>query len=141
LIPAGLYLADTSAIARVAHQEVSRELTRLGRQGLLATCLTVDLEVLYSARSPTEYRTISARRALGFIDLPLTAAVAARARAVQALLAGRSQHRAAGVIDLLTAAAAEHHRAIVLHYDADFEHIARVTGQETRWVVPAGSAG
>ena len=27
----------------------------------------------------------------------------------------------------------------VLHYDADFDAIAQVTGQPCRWVVPAGS--
>ena len=47
-------------------------------------------------------------------------------------------HRAAGVIDLITAAVAEHHGAVVLHYDADFEHIAAVTGQPHTWVAPRG---
>lgn len=138
-IPSGLYLADTSAIARVADASVGRELTRLGRLGLLGTCVTVDLEVLYSARTPTEYATTAARRVAGFVDLPLHPDVGARAMAVQAMLAKRSQHRAAGIIDLLTAAVAEHYRAIVLHYDSDFDHIAAVTGQDTRWVVPRGS--
>ena len=46
---------------------------------------------------------------------------------------------AAGVVDLLTAAVAEHYDAVVLHYDSDFEHIATVTGQEQRWVVPRGT--
>jgi hypothetical protein len=45
VIPPGLYLADTSAIARVADPRGREELTRLGRAGLLATCVTVDLEV------------------------------------------------------------------------------------------------
>jgi predicted nucleic acid-binding protein len=54
-------------------------------------------------------------------------------------MAARGQHRAAGVIDLLTAALAEHHGAVVMHYDADFEQIARVTGQQQRWIVPRGS--
>jgi hypothetical protein len=53
------------------------------------------------------------------------------AKASQAADQGVSPH-------LLTAAVAEHHAAIVLHYDADFEHIAAVTGQEQRWVVPRG---
>ncbi len=57
MIPGGLYLADTSAIARVVNPAVHRELTRLGRLGLLATRVTVDLEVLYSARTPAEYAT------------------------------------------------------------------------------------
>jgi predicted nucleic acid-binding protein len=139
LIPAGLYLADTSAIARVRHPQVHAILDRLGRLGLLATCVTVDLEVLYSARSPDEHTRIRNRRAAGFVELPLHPEIGERAREVQAALAARSQHRAAGVVDLLTAAIAEHHAATVLHYDADFDHIAAVTGQFTQWVVPRGS--
>jgi hypothetical protein len=27
----------------------------------------------------------------------------------------------------------------VLHYDADFDHIATVTGQSTQWIVERGS--
>jgi predicted nucleic acid-binding protein len=43
------------------------------------------------------------------------------------------------VPDLIVAACAEDHGLTVLHYDADFDHIASVTGQQTMWVVPAGS--
>jgi predicted nucleic acid-binding protein len=43
------------------------------------------------------------------------------------------------VPDLLVAAAAEGEGLIVLHYDADFDRIAAVTGQRSEWVVPAGS--
>ncbi|MGQ0574802.1 MAG: PIN domain nuclease [Pseudonocardia sp.] len=141
MIPAGLFLADTSAIARVRLPQVRAELQRLGGQGLLAGCVTVDLEVGYSARDPDGYARTARLRAAGFVDLPLTAAIGARARAVQAMLARRSQHRAAGIVDLLTAAVAEHYGAVVLHYDSDFEHIAAVTGQQQRWVVPRGTAG
>lgn len=62
-----------------------------------------------------------------------------RAREVRLRMAQRGHHRAAGVIDLLTAAVAEHHGAVVLHYDADFEPIAATTGQPHAWVVPRGS--
>lgn len=57
------------------------------------------------------------------------------------MLARRSRHRAAGVVDLRTAAIAEQYAATVLHHDTDFDHIAAVTGQQVRWVVPRGSAG
>ena len=40
---------------------------------------------------------------------------------------------------LFTAAVAEHHGAVVLHYDADFEHIAAATGQPQVWVAPRRS--
>jgi len=34
---------------------------------------------------------------------------------------------------------AEIHDAVIVHYDRDFDTIAAVTGQESRWLVPAGS--
>jgi hypothetical protein len=43
------------------------------------------------------------------------------------------------VPDLLIAAAAEKAGLVLLHYDADFDQIARVTGQICEWVVPSGS--
>ena len=116
------------------------ELTRLGRLGLLATCVTVDLEVGYSARDPAAYAATARRRTTGFTDLPLLPEIGVRARAVQAMLARLSQHPAAGIVDLLTAAIAEHYQAVILHYDSDFEHIAVVSGQQTAWVAPRGTA-
>lgn len=37
------------------------------------------------------------------------------------------------------AVAAETAGAAVLHYDEDYERIARITGQPTRWLVPRGT--
>jgi hypothetical protein len=139
MIAGGLYLVDTSAMARAGVDVVARALSSWGRHGLLASCATVDLEVLFSARSPEEYRQIAALRRRGLEDLPLTAAVGQRALEVQAALAARSHHRSVGVVELLTAATAEHYGAVVVHYDSDFDHVATVTGQPTRWVAPRGS--
>jgi len=75
------------------------------------------------------HATTAGLRSSGFTDLPLRPEIGARARAVQAMLARHSQHRAAGIVDLLTAAIAEHHRAIVLHHDSGFEHTAAASGQ------------
>ena len=50
----------------------------------------------------------------------------------------RSQ-RGRKIPDLLIAAAAEELGFVVLHYDADFDLIASITGQPCRWAVPAGS--
>jgi len=61
-----------------------------------------------------------------------------RARQVQRMLAAKHQ-RGRKVPDLLIAAAAESRGLTVLHYDADFDLIASVTGQSCEWVVPAGS--
>jgi predicted nucleic acid-binding protein len=47
--------------------------------------------------------------------------------------------RAVGFPDLLIAAVAGRERVTVLHYDSDFDLIARVTGQPVQWVVPRGT--
>jgi predicted nucleic acid-binding protein len=41
--------------------------------------------------------------------------------------------------DLLIAAVAERERVTIVHYDADFDTIAAITGPSTRWVAPRGS--
>ncbi len=70
---------------------------------------------------------------------PLDEACTGRALQVQAMLAERSQHRAVSLPDLLVAACAERAGLIVLHYDTDFERIAKLTGQPAQWIVPRGS--
>jgi predicted nucleic acid-binding protein len=134
-----LFLADTSAYTAARRSEAAAaRLRSLAADGVLATFVTVDLELGYSARDPREHQGISRVRGR-LVQLASVDEVALRARKVQAMMATRSQHRAAGVMDLLTAAAAEHYGASVLHYDADFDHIAAVTGQLVDWVVPKGS--
>ncbi|HEU0237847.1 MAG TPA: PIN domain-containing protein [Micromonosporaceae bacterium] len=136
-----LFLADTSAYS-VARRvpEADTRLRQLAVNGLLATFVTVDLELGYSARDPREHLAIFRARDR-LVPLACNDEVADRARHVQSLLARASQHRVAGVMDLLTAAAAELNGASVLHFDGDFEHIAAVTGQPVDWIVPRGSLG
>lgn len=104
----------------------------------LVTCAVVDLELLYSAESPADYRA-TAEALLGMPRAPIDHACSDRALEVQAMLAERSQHRGVSLPDLLIAACAERAGLIVLHYDSDYELIAEVTGQPTQWVVPRGS--
>lgn len=61
-----------------------------------------------------------------------------RALEVQAELAAVSQHRSVPLPDLIVAAYAEHHGLTVLHDDSDYDRIAAVTRQSTRWVVERG---
>ncbi|HEV2783499.1 MAG TPA: PIN domain nuclease [Actinophytocola sp.] len=110
----------------------------LARRGL-ATCAVVDLEVLYSARSPTEYQAKLTELRANYISLPITPAICARAIHVQARLAMRSRHRGCGAADLLVAACGELHGVPILHYDKDYDLIASITGQPAKWVVPRGS--
>lgn len=132
-----LYLADKSAYARMPHTAVADRLTPLLVDGYVATCPIIDLEVLYSARSRSDYEDILVERG-SLPSLPINEAVTERAVAVQRLLAQRGQHRLP-LPDLLIAAVAEINDLTVLHYDADYDRIASVTGQATEWVVPRGS--
>jgi predicted nucleic acid-binding protein len=134
-----LHLIDTSALARVRHPTVRAAVAGLIAEQAAATAVTVDLEAGYSGRDHADVRVIAERRRSLYVVLPISEGIAQRARDVQVRLAARGQHRSAGVIDLLTAAVAEYHGAVVLHYDGDFEHIAAVTGQAQKWVVPRGS--
>lgn len=133
------FLADKSALARRQTQARVREaLDPLLLQGEVATCGIVDLEILYSASSRSNYR--SAAKSLGGMPrVEVEEGCVARALEVQALLAERSQHRAVPLPDLLIAACAERAGLAVLHYDADFERIAKLTGQAVQWIVPRGS--
>jgi predicted nucleic acid-binding protein len=44
------------------------------------------------------------------------------------------------IVDALVAAVAEARDLTVLHYDADFELVAGITGQTQEWVVARGTA-
>ena len=54
-------------------------------------------------------------------------------------LAQQGRHRSVGLPDLLISAVAERAGLTILHYDADYDSVAGVTGQPTQWVVPRGS--
>lgn len=133
------YLADKSALARMKQSAVAARLEPLLRDGEIATCGVVELEVLYSARSERDLLETRAGRAVAYERVAMSEVDFLRAEEVMALLARRGQHRAASLPDLLIAAAAERVALTVLHYDADYDLIATVTGQQTEWVAPKGS--
>jgi predicted nucleic acid-binding protein len=132
------HLVDTSALKRLAHQDVRTAVEQLAISGVLGRPTICDLEIGYSARNASEWdRLIEALAA--FEAIQTTSAHVRRALQVQRLLAQQSR-RGRKIPDLLVAAAAEEHDLTVVHYDSDFDLIASVTGQRCRWVVPAGSA-
>jgi predicted nucleic acid-binding protein len=131
------FLVDTSVLTRLGRSEVRFVVEPLAAAGELVRASICDLEVGYSARNADEWdRLVGALDA--FARVETTAAHLRRALQVQRLLAQRSQ-RGRKIPDLLIAAAAEQLDVLVLHYDADFDVIASVTGQRCQWVVPAGS--
>ena len=132
-----LYLIDKSAWARASHEQVRTVLEPMIDAGSLATCAITNLEVLHSARNAAEYAAIADELA-GFPEAPIGSDQLNRALDVQMQLAAKGHHRLP-IPDLIIAAAAESAEHSVLHYDADYERIAEVTGQPNQWIVPRGS--
>ncbi len=138
-IPDSLHLIDTSALARTRHPAIAEIIGGLIIDRTAATCITIDLEVGYSARNHTEIIALSQYRQANYHQLPMRQEITDRAREIQNAMAKTGHHRAAGVFDILTAATADFYGVTLLHYDADFEHIATATGQPQRWIAPRGS--
>jgi hypothetical protein len=131
------HLVDTSVLTRLGRPDVRDAIQPRVERGEVARAGISDLEVGYSARSAAEWDRLAG--ALQLFDLvETTSEHVRRARQVQRLLASKHQ-RGRKVPDLLIAAAAEVEGLIVLHYDADFDRIAAVTGQPSEWIVPPGS--
>lgn len=131
------HLVDTSVLTRLRNEMVRSVVEPLAASGSLARAGVADLEIGYSARSAKDGdQAIDALDAFELIET--SADHVRRARQVQRLLTARQQ-RGRKVPDLLIAAAAEANDLAVLHYDADFDRIAKVTGQRVEWVVPTGS--
>lgn len=98
------------------------------------------LEAGFSTRSAAEHVGIRDRLTHDFELLPVTPACGDLAMAMQSELFARGTGRAVGVLDLLHAATAVVHDAVVVHYDHDFELVAEVDSRlRQRWVVPRGS--
>lgn len=133
------YIADKSALARLHHPGVAAVLGPLIEAGLVATCPMVELEMLWSTRSPQEFDEVRSDRGLGYEWLPIEDVDWRRAMDVMAELWSSGRARSVPLPDLLIAATAERHRLAVLHYDADYDLIASITNQPAAWVVPAGT--
>ena len=131
-----MYLLDTSVITRLREPSVVRRIEELDGSGLARTAMT-DLEIGFSGRNGDDWDRLSA--ALGaFHRIDVESRHFDRACQVQRALA-EGGLRGRKVPDLLIAAVAELASLTVLHYDADFDHIATVTGQPTQWIVERGS--
>ncbi|MGW6333662.1 PIN domain-containing protein [Nocardia rhamnosiphila] len=133
------YLIDKSAFARYPKPAVRAVIDPLHNAGLLAICGAVELEILHSARSKTDAQRIR-EELRGFDWLPTPDESWDRAVEIQGLLIEGGNRRALSVADLVIAAVAERHHTTVLHYDGDYDMIAAVTGQPTRWVARPGTA-
>jgi predicted nucleic acid-binding protein len=138
-----MLLADTSAwfVSRRADAATVKE--QLDEHLLadeVAICDMVRFELVYSTRNSAEMAAALANLD-ALHDCPVGKPQWERALTAYRRLAeqGGSHHRSVGFEDLLIAAAAESAGATVLHYDEDFDRIAAITGQPTRWIAERGS--
>lgn len=107
--------------------------------GRVAICLVTELEVGFSARSTKDFERTQEAVIGPLIQLGMPYRAEDRAREIQTELVSCGQHRAVAVPDLMVAAIADVEGLTVLHYDADFDLIAAITGQATEWVVEPGT--
>jgi predicted nucleic acid-binding protein len=136
-------LADTSAwiwSRRRAHPQLREEFDAALVDGQLATCDMVRLELLYSARNAREFAEIR-DELTALVNCPIGEEQWQRALWVYEQLGtqGGAHQRSVKHADLLIAAAAEDAGIAVVHYDEDYDRIAAITDQPTRWLAPAGT--
>jgi predicted nucleic acid-binding protein len=137
----GVELVDTSVWAQKQHASIRDWFNAALIDGELVICDMVALEILQGAGSPALFAQIAALID-GMGSLPMGAAEWSRANEVYRLIEerlGTSFRRSVKLPDLLIAACAERHAVTIVHYDHDYDVIARVTGQPTRWAAERGS--
>lgn len=113
-------LADKSALERATIQTL--------KLGEICLCAIVRLEMLYSARSASDYERIE-NDLDAFGDLRMDAETIATAVGAQRELGRRGRHRLP-IPDLLIAACAQQHQAAVLHMDRHYDVLAEVLAFE-----------
>ena len=133
------YLADTSVFARLSKPVVAAAFAPRAAEGRIGLCPPVAFELGYSARNHADYLALT-ERLEAFPPVPVTDADHRRSLEVQQALSANGHHRALSLVDALVAATAETRDLTVLHYDADFELVADITGQSHQWIVQRGTA-
>lgn len=127
------WLIDKSALVRLADSPDAEEWADRIHRGLVRITNLTRLEIGYSARNEDDARSVFTTPPVSAMPVEyMTPAIEDRALQVQILLAGKGQHRAPSIPDLIIAATAELVGLTVLHLDKDYELIATHTGQPTQ---------
>ncbi len=132
-----LFLLDKSAHELARRNDLARRrFETFAITGLLATCAMVELEILFSARNPAEHAQLRAYLREQCVWLETTDAILQNAIDLQETLLAAGKARKP-LPDLIIAAVARAHGAVVIHYDRDFDDMAKVAGDlRSRWIVP-----
>lgn len=106
--------------------------------GLVLVCDVVILELV--RLTPNEPRAKDvAERLRAFESVSASPGVWARVRELQLALAANGDHRRVPPVDLLIGVTAEQAGVPLVHYDRDYERLARVSALQHRWLVPDGA--
>jgi predicted nucleic acid-binding protein len=133
-----VYLADKSALVRIGLAGTEWLAAEIMDGNVRRSSMT-DLEIFYSAISHSSLLEVIEERNAAFRLVDTQQEDWNRAVEVMVLLAKNGKHRSVGIPDLLIAAVAERHGLTLVHYDSDFDHVAGVTGQASRWLAPRGA--
>ena len=133
------YLADKSALARLHLPAVREVLEPLITRALVGICGVTELEMLFSARNIQERSRMKEQMGASMDRVDTPEDIWDQAAEIQEALTEQAQHRSASIPDLIVAATARARGLEVLHYDRDFDTIARYTEQPVRWIVPPGT--
>ncbi|MFG2341696.1 PIN domain nuclease [Streptomyces yangpuensis] len=129
------FLIDTSALVRFYRRQAGSEWDQLVESGRVGLCEPVRQEFLRAVGGrPAYYEADDLLRAV-FPYWAARDAVWSATEALQRQLADAGAHQCANPVDLLVAVIAQQHGLTVLHQDADFETIAKVTGQPVRRIL------
>lgn len=103
--------------------------------------LVCDLVILELIRlTPNAARAAEvASRLEAFEWVPMPTGLWRRARQLQVSLSASADHRRVPPVDLLIGGAAEAAGVPLVHYDRDYERIARVSELEHHWLLPDGT--
>ena len=136
------FIVDNSVWARIGHHpSVATGLKAIINEhnpSAIWHCPPTVAEIGFSARSGDEHTALmNSLREFG--SCPAAPTVESTL-AIQNRLWNAGLVRAVGAVDAMIAAYALANDATVLHYDSDFEYVARTEpGFRHRWVVPRGS--
>jgi predicted nucleic acid-binding protein len=135
------FLVDNSVLARLTRPQIHQSLSSLATQGHELCSSMVSLaEAGYSARTTEDHDNLVDRIRYGWLYLESGPMVDALALDIRRSLHIQETNRAVGAMDVLLAATAMAHHAVVLHYDADFDLISTAHAAfRAQWALPRGS--
>jgi predicted nucleic acid-binding protein len=134
-------LFDTGAWTWARDHRFPKLASWFNAQVIAGRVLVCDLVVLELIRlTPNESRALEVTARLeAFESVPMGAQLWKRARELQTLLSANGDHRRVPPADLLIGAVAERASVPLVHYDRDYERLARVSSLQQRWLVPDGA--